>query len=673
MSGMTAAPVLDDLTAAAIRDAVAAAQAGRMADAFRIGERALEEGGDPAPLNAMLGSFQCRVGNFAAGIRHFRAAHEAKPDDPIVAVNLASALAQQGDHRMALDVLTEELARGDKTMGAERLRGYLAQMLEDMPAAIGSYERVVAAVPSDWETWNNLGNARRLGGDLEGSVTALERAVGLNSTSPPVRFNYATALSLAGRVAEGEQQLRKMAEDFPNDPKPLVELHLLLKELGREEEALEAIEAAAKRDPSDLKLLLGVASDRLMLMRTEAAEAAYREVIIREPSNSVANLGLAVTFELTNRTTELAKLVEEAEQRGVGPDALNFIRAYSLRRADRFDDGLAALAKVDENLESVRRWHLMGQLHDGAAQYDQAFHAFSRMNELQRSNPTRPEERSAAYRETVRKRERMMTPEWRDSWREGPSTDDRPSPIFLVGFPRSGTTLLDTMLMGHSQIQVLEEEPALNAAEELLGGDAGLPSLGDEQILAARDAYFRTAAEIIPLHPDRLLIDKNPLAMNLLPTIRRLFPDARIILALRHPCDAVLSCFLSNFKVNEGMSSFLRLDSAAELYDLSFRCFERAQELFHMPTHRVVYENVVADREAELRSLIQFLGVEWSDEVLDHQATARTRGRIKTASYAQVGQPIYTRSAGRWEHYRKHLEPVLPVLEPWVRKFGYSL
>ncbi len=673
MSDMTATPVLDDLTAAAIRDAVAALQAGRMADACRIGERALEEGGDPAPLNAMLGSFQCRAGNFAAGIQHFRLAHEARPDDIVVAGNLASALAEYGEHRAALDVLTEDLARGDTSMGVERLRGYLAQTLEDFTAAIAAYERVVAVVPSDWETWNNLGNARRLTGDLEGSVTALERAVGLNPSSPPVRFNFATALSRAGRIAEGEQELRKMAEDFPRDPLPLLELHMLLKELGREPEALEAIEAAAERDPSDLKLLLGVASDRLMLMRTEAAEAAYREAIARDPSNSVANLGLAVTFELTNRTSELAKLVEQAEQRGVGPDALNFIRAFHFRRSEQFAEGLAALANVDEKLESVRRWHLMGQLHDRAGQYDEGFKAFARMNELQRANPTRPEERAAAYRQTVRERERMMTPQWRDSWRDGPSADGRPSPVFLVGFPRSGTTLLDTMLMGHPQLQVLEEEPALNAAEELLGDDAGLPSLSDERIVAARDAYFRTAAEIIPLDPGKLLIDKNPLAMNLLPLIRRLFPDARIILALRHPCDAVLSCFMSNFKVNEGMSSFLRLDTAAELYDLSFRCFERAQELFQMPMHRVVYENVVADREAELRSLIEFLGIEWSDEVLDHESTARSRGRIKTASYAQVGQPIYTRSAGRWQNYRQHLEPVLPVLEPWVRKFGYSL
>ncbi len=177
----------------------------------------------------------------------------------------------------------------------------------------------------------------------------------------------------------------------------------------------------------------------------------------------------------------------------------------------------------------------------------------------------------------------------------------------------------------------------------------------------------------IQLAPGNLLVDKNPLAINAVPFIRRLFPDAKFILALRHPCDVVLSCYVTNFRMNDGMANFVRLDTAAELYDISFSYFERVQELMPTPTHAVVYENVVADQDRELRALFEFLGLDWHDAVLDHRATALGRGRIKTASYAQVVEPIYTRSAGRWWNYRKHLEPIFPVLRPWVEKFGYSL
>jgi tetratricopeptide (TPR) repeat protein len=668
---MTAVSVLDDQTAAAIREAITAARSGRIPEAVSIGERALANGGDVAALNAMIGTLHCQTGNLDAGIRHLQAARQARPSDPVVSSNLATALAQKGDFAGALEALPEDVARTDPTMQLLRVRAFIAQQVGDYSAAIPTYESIVAVAPEDWESWNNLGNARRLSGDIEGSVAALERAADLNSAAPPIRLNYATALAAVGRVDDAEAQLRRMAEDFPQDTKSLRELHAILKELGREEPALEAIEAASKRDPADLELLLALASQRLNLLHTEAAEEAYLKAVEREPGNSLANLGLAVVFELTNRTGDLSNLVNEAQKRGVGEDVLNFIRAFDYRRQKKFDEGLAALEKVPDELETARRCHLLGQLEEGAGHYDEAFAAYTRMNEIQRGDPTRPEERAAAYRTVVGNQRETISAEWLKGWREA-SKSDRPSPAFLVGFPRSGTTLLDTMLMGHPNVEVLEEEPTLLKASKILPFDA-LADASDQRIEEARNESFKVAGERTPLAPGKLLIDKNPLSMNALPTIRRLFPEARIILALRHPCDVVFSCYATNFKLNDGMSNFLGLDTAAELYDLSFSYFEKAQGLLGLPVHKVIYENVVGDRESELRSLLDFLGLEWSDDVLDHESTALSRGRIKTASYAQVAQPIYSQAAGRWTNFREHLEPVLPVLEPWLAKFGYSL
>jgi tetratricopeptide (TPR) repeat protein len=530
----------------------------------------------------------------------------------------------------------------------------------------------VEAVPDDWESWNNLGNARRQLLDFEGAVAALERASHLNPDAPPVRLNYATALGNAGRLEDAERQLRKIADDFPNDTASLVELHVFLKELRREEEALEAIERAVERDPRNLQFLLGLASHRLSMLLNEKAEEAYRRALSIDPANGQANLGLALVFELNNRGEDLARLVEEAQARGAPANALAFIKAFDHRRAKRYAEGLEAMAQVPEDLESARRWHLLGQLHEGVGNYDEAFAAFSRMNEFQRKDSTKPEERAAAYRESIRYQTNILTREWVKSWRDV-SPDDRATPAFLVGFPRSGTTLLDTLLMGHPSAEVLEEEPTLLKAGRLLPPFAELPRTSEEPVRAARDEYFRIASQLTQLAPGKLLIDKNPLSMNNLAIIRRLFPEAKIILALRHPCDVVLSCYVTNFKLNDGMSNFIHLETAAELYDLSFRYFEKAAKLLEMPVHCVVYENVVADRESEMKSLLEFLGLEWSDEMLDHEATALSRGRIKTASYAQVAQPIYSRSAGRWANYRKYLEPILPQLEPWIAKFGYTV
>ena len=669
---MATASALDDKTASAIRQALAAAVAGRVAEACAIGEQALRDGGDAAALHAMLGTLRSRNGELDVGVRHLTAAHRERPRDVVIANNLATALAQLGRHREALEVVSEELAQADPSRQLLRVRGFLAQSLDEYGTAAQAYEQVVAAVPDDWESWNNLGNARRGLGDFDASVTALGRAVELNPRSAPVRLNYATALEQAGRLDEAESEYRRMAADFPRDEKPMRELFAMLKAQFRDEDALEAIEEAVRRAPGDVELMLGLASHRLTRGRHAAAEEAYRRVLTIDPGNSLAFLGVATVLDQTNRTDELAALASEAEQANIAPEGLAFVKAFDHRRAKRYAEGLEALSHVPDELETARRQQLLGQLLEGAGEYDAAFAAFERMNAITRDDPSAPQQRAIAFRELIRRQRETVTPEWAKSWRAA-DIDQRPSPVFLVGFPRSGTTLLDTILMSHSATEVLEEEPTLMRATEALGGFESIANASDEDIRRARDAYFETARSLTPLDPGKLLVDKNPLAMNSVPAIRRLFPDARIILALRHPCDVVLSCFVTNFKPNNAMVNFLWLDATAEVYDLSFGNFENAREVLQPAVHTIVYENLVADSDRELRPLFDFLGLEWDERVLDHQATARRRGHIKTASYAQVVEPIYQRSAGRWLNYRKYLEPVLPVLEPWVRKFGYSL
>lgn len=669
---MATASALDDKTAAAIRQALAAAVAGRLAEACAIGEQALRDGGDAAALHAMLGTFRSRDGDLEAGVRHLAAAHQERPTDPVIANNLATALAQLGRNREALDVVTDELAQADPSRQLLRVRGFLAQSLGEYATAAQAYERIVAAVPGDWESWNNLGNARRGLEDFEGGVEALRRALALNPQSAPVRLNYATALEQAGKPDEAEREYRQMSADYPSDEKPMRELFAMLKSQFRDDDALDAIEEAVRRAPGDIELTLGLASHRLTRGRHAAAEEAYRRALTIDPGNTLAFLGIATVLDQTNRTDELAAMAGEAEQANIAPEGLCFVKAFDHRRAKRYAEGLEALAQVPDELETARRQQLLGQLLEGAGDYDAAFAAFERMNAITREDPSQPELRATAYRELIRRQREMLTPEWANSWRAA-HIDERPSPAFLFGFPRSGTTLLDTILMSHPATEVLEEEPTLMRATEALGGFEAIANASDDAIRNARDAYFETARSLTPLAAGKLLIDKNPLAMNNLPVIRRLFPDAKILLALRHPCDVVLSCFVTNFKPNNAMVNFLWLDSTAEVYDLSFGNLEKAREVLNPAVHTIVYERLVADSDRELRPLFDFLGLEWDERVLDHQSTARSRGHIKTASYAQVVEPIYQRSAGRWLNYRKHLEPVLPVLEPWVRRFGYSL
>ena len=668
--------MLDPRTTDVLRQAVGAAQSGDTARARQLAEGALETGGDKAALNAFLGMLLARSNDPAGAARHLKAAHAARPADTTIACNLIAVLIEKGDLDDALTIATHDLARADPSLRIARYRGFVAQSLEHFAEAVEAYEHVVASEPSDFESWNNLGNARSATGDLEGSVAALETAMALNPLAPPTRLNVAVALRTVGRHEEAEALLRGTAAEFPDDARALHELYVQYKKEGKQDDAVPALEAALARDPDNANLQLKFGVECGLLNRMEEAEQAFHKAIALDPSTTDAYLGLAIQYEHSNREEEFAPLIMLAEENGIGEGAITFMRAYEYRRAKRFDESLACLARVPSDLEPERTTHLRGQLFDRLGDADKAFEAFSATNALHESSPTRPLERAATMRQKLRGEIELLTPEWAASWPDTGTTDDKYSdPVFLLGFPRSGTTLLDTILMGHPDTIVIEEQPPLSHVDKHVSGLVAIPELDRAAVTDARRLYFDEIAKVAPapLDPAPMLIDKSPLFLSKAVLIQRLFPNARFILALRHPCDVLLSCFMSNFRLNDAMSNFLRLEDAAEFYDLTFQHWERARELFPLKVHTIVYERLVEDVAAEVRPLFDFLGLEWRDAVLDHQATAKKRGLITTASYAQVVEPIYKRAAGRWEGYREHLEPILPVLRPWVEKFGYSL
>ena len=235
-----------------------------------------------------------------------------------------------------------------------------------------------------------------------------------------------------------------------------------------------------------------------------------------------------------------------------------------------------------------------------------------------------------------------------------------------------GTTLLDTFMMGHPDVHVLEEEPVLQRAQDALGDFARLPDLDGAEIERLREAYFAALDGIAPEAAGKRVIDKLPLNILGAPLIHRLFPGAPVILSLRHPCDAVLSGFMQAFEPNDAMANFLDLGDAAALYDRVFAFWERCRAGLALNVHPLRYEDLIAQPEAEMRSLVGFLGLTWDERLLDHRRTAARRGTIVTPSYAQVTQPLYRGAAGRWERYRPQMRDVLPVLAPWAERHGYG-
>lgn len=656
-----------------LRQIAELARARRLDEAALLAATAIQAAPHDPVLAALAGAVEFHRGQFARAIPYLEVAHNHRPDDLTVRSNLADALFRCDQPARARALCDPQSAAADASSRLARLGAHLAQQADDYAQAVALYRLIVQRDPKDWASWNNLGNALGPTGDFDGAAEALQRAAALAPDAQPIRANLGNALIDAGRYAEAEAVLRQAAADFPTDVTPLLALFTLLKESGREDEAYETITAAAQRAPDRAEVQSDLGQEAARRNEYDIAENSFETALRLKPDLGPAFVGLASVYERMNREAELEPLRDRALAGQTDAESLAYIDALRFKRGNDFPAALAALEQSGEVVVPGRKLHLRGVMLDRLGQHDEAMAAFIAMNDHWKQDPTRPVERAREYRDAVAQATSLMTPAWRDSWQAAPFEAERQSPIFLVGFPRSGTTLLDTMLMADPRVTVLEEEPFLTQAEFELGGIETFPTLSAEAITEARATYFQRVEALTGAASTAIIVDKHPLHLNKVAVIRRLFPDARFVLALRHPCDVLLSCFLTNFRINNAMSNFLDLEDAATLYDQTFTHWETARAVFDVPVATVVYERLVEDTARELRPVFDWLGLEWPAGELDHRAAARARGTVSTASYSQVTEPIYKRAAGRWQRYAGHLAPVLDRLQPWVARYGYSL
>ena len=168
------------------------------------------------------------------------------------------------------------------------------------------------------------------------------------------------------------------------------------------------------------------------------------------------------------------------------------------------------------------------------------------------------------------------------------------------------------------------------------------------------------------------MIDKLPLNLLQTPLIHQLYPQAKFILALRHPLDTILSCWMQDFKLNSAMANMVDLDRIVEFYCDAMETFKLCRAKYKLSVHQIKYEDLLEDLIGETSSLLEFLNLDWENRMENYQKTALKRGRINTPSYAQVVQPIYKDAEYRWLKYEKHLRQYITQVEPWINELGYK-
>jgi tetratricopeptide (TPR) repeat protein len=414
--------------------------------------------------------------------------------------------------------------------------------------------------------------------------------------------------------------------------------------------------------------------------RLQEAIASYQEALALDPDDVSAMVNLAVVYESMSRLDEAEATLRRVFEKTPSHPLALVTRAKLLRRKGDVKAAIAMLESADGESEldvATEMSFELGRLYDLDDAADKAFEQFTRGNRLHRSmlgtaNTAPFLHEISVVTEFLARRDLKSALS-----AAGPSGE--PPPVFLVGFPRSGTTLLDNVLSSHSRIQGLEERPTVTAvldqANELPGGyPEALMTLDDAERASLRDTYYSVVERELGgcRLREGIILDKNPLNIVRIPLILGAFPDARFILAIRHPCDVVLSCFMQYFTPNMANQSFLDLETTVDLYVKVMRLWGLMLERLPTRYHRIRYEDVVVDLRREVGALLGFLGLQWEEAMERYYEHALRRGHINTPSYHQVTQPVYERSRYRWLRYRRHLQPYMKELEPFIEGFGYQ-
>ena len=447
--------------------------------------------------------------------------------------------------------------------------------------------------------------------------------------------------------------------------------------LGRLDDAVDAINAALAIQPDYAEAHNNLGNVMVDREEFDAAISAYKAAISANISYSRAHLNLCEVLEKTNRLDAFATAISAAKDNCPSDDPRLLLHLGKLASRQKDWEGardhLLKIELDNSPLEiSIPASEQLGKTYDRLGDYDSAFSSFLAMNN-----------RVIAALDKGDSLTKALTDKLSDLNKFWEGTDNVPmAPIpcnqkisFLIGFPRSGTTLLDTILRGHPDIIVIEEKPILGDLITRFKIDEtpdALSRMTNDDIKTLRTSYLELiAAEADTDISGKLVVDKFPLNIQHAGLIKCLFPEAKIIFALRDPADCVLSCFMQNFTLNTAMASFLSIEQAGATYDAVMELWTNYEARLDLNTHYLKYEDLVSDLPRTIKPLLAFLNMPWVESMSDYQKTATQRKNINTPSYDQVTQPLYSQAKQRWRRYESHLAPILPLMRKWSAHWQY--
>lgn len=471
---------------------------------------------------------------------------------------------------------------------------------------------------------------------------ALKLYAELVKEAPALNAEYARAAATAGEFDLAEQVWDKVRESEPKTSDSLVQWAM---EYGN------------------------------MWLFSKARELSY-EAAKLEPNNLGAQINLASFLSRTNSVEEARAAVDRCLALDSKSESARYLSAHLLRRENRLEEAeqqfrdLLASDLKDSQARYFSQFELARVL-DRMERYDQAMAELGKAKRLIAQMIDLPAERQKfdSRRERAVSKARALPKNILSIWAQSfppQSRIETPALAFLGGHARSGTTLLEKILDAHPLVSAADEALAFQTIGPLV--DVAAPEIPVNGLNFLRKRYIRNLTKVLPPRPEgAILLDKNPPVTAYLPAFLRVFPELRVLIALRDPRDVLVSCFFQDLP----QVSHLSFESLAEHYSCIMDVWLAVREWEGLPWLETRYEDIVADLPKEGARVTKFLGLEWDgNQALFHEKNREKP--VMTTNYNDVTSPVYKRAVGRWQAYERYMTRALPMLEPYCREFGYA-
>lgn len=616
----------------------------------------------------ILGLAALQAGQVEEAVDLIGQAIAADDSDPSCHNNLAVAL-----NRLGRGEAAEAASRRAVELDAGYADGHvnLALSLENqgrLEDAEAAYRRAIEATPGHINAHNNLGNLLRRLGELDAAIGAYHKAVTLHPGFAMAHANLGAALREAGRVKEAMSHCTQAVQIDPRNPEAQISLGNVRVATGDMDGAIASFELATSLNPNLIDAHVNMGSAFFVMDVMDLAEAAYGRALAVDPGHAMAHNGLGVILLAAGRLDDAIASFRRAVE--TKPDYVEaWYNLASSRTAELSDAETTALEALieDDGLPVAARARLhfaLGEIHDAGGKSEPAFGHFREGNALRRGwfEGQGMGFDAGEYGDRVEGIAKVFDD--RVFTAERTSTENSEVPVFIVGMPRSGTTLVEQIAASHPSVFGAGEIDAVRLIAVGLGEATGVSEPFPESVTALETA---TANELSRPLLERLVtarrgahrvIDKTPENFLYLGLIALLFPKARIIHCRRDARDVCLSCYFTDFAGPRVWAT--ELDDLGRYHRACESLMDHWHKVLPLPILEVEYEALVGGLEEESRRVIDFLGLDWDDACLNFHETERT---VRSASNWQVRKPVHGGSVGRWQAYEPWLGPLIEALE----------